>query len=160
MDLLSELLSSYYIVRKYFYLDLSLSFLIKQNFFCKTSIFVFHKKTRMQPFCLSRPRVSKVRIVKNLSLFLHRVHIHTVQTKSTQFKSKSVHKGRWLHLLVNSALWAFNVLKEAFSWSVTLSKSVQNTIGFFYCVRCWEVTRIRNLNEEAILRSLGKIGKW
>ena len=34
------------------------------------------------------------------------VHIHNVQTKGTHYMSmaKTVHKGRWLHLLVNSQI--------------------------------------------------------
>ena len=43
----------------------------------------------------------KLSIVKKSVIISASVHIHNVQTKGTHFKSmgKSVHKGRWLHLI-------------------------------------------------------------
>ena len=43
----------------------------------------------------------KLSIIKKSVIISASVHIHNVQTKGTHFKSmgKSVHKGRWLHLI-------------------------------------------------------------
>ena len=66
------------------------------------------------------------------------MHIHTcnAQTNSIHCKSmvKSVHKGRWLHLLVNSQHCELRMSKEELSWYVFHKTLVSKDNHFHYFI--------------------------